>query len=79
MLRALLSNHLIALDKSPGTRPISIGKTLQRIISKTICLVAQSDAEVICGSDQLCPGIRSGIEAAIHAVNDLFQLNNDDR
>ena len=35
-IRALMASHLITLDKFPGVRPIGIGKTLRRIIVKTV-------------------------------------------
>ena len=35
------------------------------------------DIEDLCGIDQLCGGIRSGIEGAIHAINDLFAQLHD--
>ena len=35
-LRALLANRLIALDKSPGIRPMGVRETLRWIIGKTI-------------------------------------------
>ena len=34
LIRALMANHLITLDKSPGVRPIGVGKTLCWVIGK---------------------------------------------
>jgi hypothetical protein len=76
LLRALLAGRLIALDKSPGLRPIGVGETLRRVICKVICLVTRDDAEEVCGSVQLCSGVRCGIEGAIHATADLFHSND---
>ena len=33
--------------------------------------------EDLCGVDQLCGGIRSGNEGAVHAMNDLFAQHHD--
>jgi hypothetical protein len=35
-------------------------------------LIAGVDAKLECGADQLCAGLEAGIEAAAHAMNDLF-------
>lgn len=75
-LRTLLASRLIALDKSPGIRPIGVGETLHCIIGKTICLVTRDDAESVCGSVQLCAGVHCGVKGAIHAVSDLFNSND---
>ena len=71
-IRALVSNRLIALDKCPGVRPIGVGETLRRIIGKAICSATRGDIEMLCGADQLCGGVRSGIEGAIHAMNKMY-------
>ena len=74
---ALVSNRLIALDKCLGVQPISIGESLRRIMGKAVCSAIRSDLAVLCGTDQLCCGVKSGIEGAIHAVTDLFEEHHD--
>ena len=76
LIRALLVNRLIALDKSPGVRPISVDETLRHILGKTVCLLSRDDVESVCDISQLCGGLKCGIESAIHTVNDLFHDND---
>lgn len=71
-------NCLITLDKCPGVHPIGIGKTLRRVISKAVCYATTVDVELACGSDQLCGGVKSGIEGAIHATASLFSQHGAD-
>uniref|UniRef100_A0A1X7TFK6 Reverse transcriptase domain-containing protein n=1 Tax=Amphimedon queenslandica TaxID=400682 RepID=A0A1X7TFK6_AMPQE len=75
LIRALLANRLIALDKHPGNRPVGIGEALRRILSKVVCLITRMDAEV-CGSSQLCAGVQCSIEEAIHSARDMFSSHD---
>ena len=53
--------------------PIGIGDTARRIVAKAILTVTRLDIQEAAGSMQLCAGQISGIEAAVHAVDQLFQ------
>ena len=58
--------------QKPGVRPIGVGEVLRRIIGKAVLSVIGKDIQKAAGSIQLCAGQPSGIEAAIHAMSDLF-------
>ena len=40
-------------------------------------MATRVDAELVCGTDQLCCGVKCGIEGAVHAMNDLFAAHSD--
>ncbi len=72
-IRAMMSSRLIALDKNPGVRPIGVGEVLRRLMGKVMVLCTGADVQDECGADQLCSGLRGGIEGAIHAVREVFE------
>ena len=72
-----MSCRLIALDKRPGVRPIGIGETLRRIMCKTVAELTKHDLDEVLGTDQLAGGMEAGIEGAVHALNDLFEQNQE--
>jgi hypothetical protein len=74
-IRALMAGRLLAIDKCPGIRPIRIGETWRRAIAKCILHVAGKEAKEACGIDQLCAGLESGIEGAIHAMQHMWETN----
>ena len=68
-----VARRLISLDKSPGVRPIGVGEVLRRIIGKAILTELKSDILNINGYQQLCAGLGSECEVAVHVVFDLFE------
>ena len=66
--RALMSGRLIALEKSPGIRPVGIGETWRRLLAKCLLRVSGQEAKTACGTDQLAGGVEAGIEGDIHAA-----------
>ena len=68
----LLACRLVALDKNPGVRPISVCEVARRIISKAILFVIKGHIQDSAGSRQLCGGQIAGIEAAVHSVRKLI-------
>ena len=71
-IAAFTANRLIALDKCPGVRPIGVGETVRRIISKAVLSVIKSDVLEAAGSHQLCAGHEAGCEASIHSMCRIF-------
>ena len=75
---ALKAKRLIALNKLPGVRPIGIGEAPDRCFEKVMSIVTGEDVMDACGADQLCSGVKSGIEGAVHAIDQTFMQNCDD-
>ena len=77
-IRALKAKRLISLNKLPGVRPIGIGEAPDRCFEKVMSIVTGEDVMDACGADQLCSGVKSGIEGAVHAIDQTFMQNCDD-
>ena len=75
----LLAGRLIPLDKKGGgIRPIGIGEVLRRIIAKSVSSVLRNDIQRAAGTLQTCSGIEAGIEGAIHAMRETFDLETSE-
>ena len=70
--------RLIEIDKCPGVRPIGIGETWRRLFSKCNVLHTIDSATIICGNKQLCAGLESGIEGAIHSTKQWWDIREDE-
>lgn len=77
-LKEFIACRLIPLDKgpdkfgNPGIRPIGIGEILRRIVGKSVTTILKNDIQVGGGCIQTCTGLRSGIEASIHAASEMW-------
>ncbi|XP_057307912.1 uncharacterized protein LOC130645822 [Hydractinia symbiolongicarpus] len=75
-LEAFVACRLIPLNKNPGLRPIGVGEVLRRIVVKIVMNISKNDVIKAAGSLQVCAGQNAGVEAAVHAMHDIF--DNDD-
>ena len=72
-IEPFLANRLIPLDKGEGAvRPIGIGEVIRRVIGKCVMKVTKQDVIEASGSLQVCAGLKSGSEAAVHAMHSIF-------
>ena len=76
--KGLVACRLIHLDKSPDVRPIGVGEVLRRVIGKAILTVLKSDIPNVTGYQQLCSGLESGCESAVHAVDTTHEFIQTD-
>ena len=73
---------MIPLDKGNdatgqiGVRPIGVGEVIRRIIGKVIVNVVKQDIQDAVGPLQTCAGLKSGIEASIHATKECWDDPN---
>ena len=71
-LSAFTAARLIPLDKNPGVRPIAVGEVFRRIICKSVMKVIEQDVLAATAPWQICVGVPSACEAAVHAMDRLF-------
>jgi hypothetical protein len=63
---------LMALNKQGGgLRPIAIGETIRRLVSKCCCEATTEDCKVIFGPLQVGVATQGGAEASVHAARKL--------
>ena len=78
-VEAILANRLIPLDKGEGAvRPIGVGEVIRRVMGKCVMQATKPDVIDASGSLQMCAGHKSGSEAAIHAMRNIFDADTTD-
>jgi hypothetical protein len=70
--RAVNMVRTVALDKCPGLRPLGVGEMWMRLWSDSSHTKTKVEAMNACGNTQFCAGLRSGIEANLHAVRAIW-------
>ena len=63
--------RLVALDKSPGVRPVGFSELFRRLWAKCQLKVIGTQATLAYGNYNRCAGLAAGIEGAIHAVREV--------
>ena len=58
--------------------PIGVGEVIRRIIGKCVSGVGKQDVIDTCGATQVCTGHKSRSEAGIHAMHNIFKLDETD-
>ena len=71
--RAFRACRLVALDKQPGVRPVGIGETISRLMSKVVLHLCGREATRAAKNLNLCAGLPAGIEGAVHALRSRTQ------
>ena len=61
-----------------GIRPIGIGEVHRRIIAKSVSEVLRHNIQKATGTLQTCFGIEAGIECAIHAMRETFEMETSE-
>jgi hypothetical protein len=70
---------LMALVKQGGgLRPIAIGETIRRLVSKCCCEATTEDAKIIFGPLQVGVATQGGAEASVHAARKLAKEFGED-
>ena len=72
-VEALTIGKLLPPDKNPGIRPIGIGESLRRLIGKVNAKYLENQVQTCVGPMQTCAGLKSGCEAAVHAMRNLYE------
>ena len=71
---------LVALRKEDAThRPIAVGETLQRLVCKSLAMVAKADARDILEPLQVGVGTPGGVEAVPHVCRKWFAMHSQDQ
>ncbi len=70
--RAVNTVRAVALNKTPGVRPLGVVEVWMRLWSDCSHTKSKVDATNACGNTQLCAGLRSGIKANLHTVRAIW-------
>ena len=70
--RALMSGHLIALNKQTDVRLVGVGETWRCLFSNIVLKATEPEATMVFQVDQICAGLKAQIDGAVHRVKDIW-------
>ena len=70
-----MSVRLIVLDKRPGVCLVGVGETRKRLSANIVLKETVPETTMACQDDQLCAGLKVGIDGAVHRVKDIWDEN----
>ena len=73
VVEPFIACRLITLDKQPGVRPVGVCEVAWRVVAKAILQVVGKDVEEACGFLQKCSGLPAGMQAAVQAMQQMFE------
>ena len=66
---------LIVLDKQPGMYLVGVGETWHRLFANIVIKVMGPETTMACQDDQLCAGLKAGIDGEVHGVQAIWDEN----
>ena len=69
---SFMSIRLIALDKQLGVRMVGVRETWRRLFTNIVLKVTRLEATMACQDDQLCDGLKAGINGVVHGVQTIW-------
>ena len=68
----MMVGNLVALDKCQGIQSVIIGKSIHCLMEKLVQVVTVHLALAAYGSNNLCDGLKYGIEGSVHTNSHAF-------
>ena len=62
----------MALDKFLGVQPVGIGEAIRSLMAKLVHKQTTTQAMEACGRNNLCGGLKAGIEGSVHTSKRVF-------
>ena len=73
---SFMSGLLIEFDKQPDVHPVGVRENWRRLFAKIVIKVTVPEATIACRYDQLCAGLKAGIDGAVHGVQAIWDENS---
>ena len=76
---AFMSGFLFALDKQPDVRSFGFGENRRHLFANILPMVIGTESTMACQDDQLCAGLKAGIDGVVHGVQNIWDKSRPQR